>query len=174
MDKALKMLSDEHENILKVIDALLRECELLKRGKKIDANFFESAIDFIRNYADKFHHAKEEEILFSELSKDGVLVGCNPVQQMLYEHDLGRNFLSELQEGVKIGDKKNIIENVSGYASLLKEHIFKEDNILYPLADDVLSNDVKKKIFDRFVQTEKKFIKEKKKHTLFVEGLSSK
>src|SRR3989344_8754848 len=102
MDKALKMLSDEHENILKVIDALLRECELLKRGKKIDIDFFESAIDFIRNYADKFHHAKEEEILFSELSKDGVLVGCNPVQQMLYEHDLGRNFLSELQEGVKI------------------------------------------------------------------------
>ena len=174
MDKALKMLSDEHENILKVIDALLQECELLQKGKKIDADFFESIIDFIKNYADKFHHAKEEEILFSELNKDNVLAGCKPVQQMLYEHDLGRNFVGELENGIKGGDKKKIIENAGGYASLLKEHIFKEDNILYPMADDVLNNEVKKKIFNRFVQVEKKFIKEKKRYTLFAKSLSKK
>ncbi|MEK6816956.1 MAG: hemerythrin domain-containing protein, partial [Nanoarchaeota archaeon] len=66
--KATEILSEEHRHILKVIDAIEEECKALEAGKSLDKKFFLDAIDFIRNYADKFHHAKEEDILFEELN----------------------------------------------------------------------------------------------------------
>ena len=98
MESPTKILSDEHQNILKVINALIKECSDLESEKELDKAFFKRAIDFIRNYADKFHHAKEEEILFKELCKETAELHCNPVEQMLYEHELGRGFVKEMGE----------------------------------------------------------------------------
>src|SRR3989344_4575577 len=135
MDKAIKILVDEHKNILKLADALERECNEIKSGKIVNEDFFNKVIDFIRNYADKFHHAKEEDILFKEFCKEDNLakVHCNPVDQMLHEHDLGRTFVKGIEEGFKEKNKKKLFENVRGYAQLLREHIQKEDRILYPM-----------------------------------------
>ena len=146
-----KILSGEHKNIMKVIDALAKECSAIESGKKIDTAFFEKAIGFIRNYADKFHHAKEENILFKELS----LLHCNPVQQMLYEHDLGRGFVKGMEQALH-GNKAKLIENTMGYCQLLREHIFKEDNILYPMADESLAQKTKKSILERFARADAK------------------
>ena len=89
--KPTKILSEEHKNIIKIIEALNKECDSLESGKPLDKEFFIKAVDFIKNYADKFHHAKEEDILFKEFNKSQS--HCNPTEQMLYEHDLGRNFI---------------------------------------------------------------------------------
>ena len=70
--KPTKILSDEHQNILKVIDALAKECDVLESGKELDTEFFEKAISCIRSYVDKVHHAKEEDMLVVELCKDTV------------------------------------------------------------------------------------------------------
>jgi hemerythrin-like domain-containing protein len=78
MKKPTKILSDEHLNILKVIEALSQECDSIDSRKELDKDFFKNAIFFIRNYADRFHHAKEEDILFKELCKDSVEMHCNP------------------------------------------------------------------------------------------------
>lgn len=166
MSTVTKILSDEHKNILKVIDALSTECDNLESGGKINKDFFEKTIDFIRNYADKFHHAKEENILFVELNKDETQMHCNPTQQMLYEHDLGRKFVKELEKGVAENNKVKIIKNGRGYAELLREHIAKEDNVLYPMADEALNNKKQKLILDKF-----KKIKQDKKYILFLDKL---
>ena len=173
MTTALKILSDEHQNILKVTGALLKECDSLQSGNKIDKDFFKKAIDFIRSYADKFHHAKEEDILFVEMCKDEAKMHCNPTQQMLYEHDLGRDFIKKLGRGVEEDNNGVIIENARGYAHLLQEHIFKEENILYPMADEALKQNVKNEILEKFKQVEQRLIKEKEKHLLFLEELRS-
>jgi len=173
MTTALKILSDEHQNILKVTGALLKECDYLQSGNKIDKDFFKKAIDFIRSYADKFHHAKEEDILFVEMCKDEAKMHCNPTQQMLYEHDLGRDFIKKLGRGVEEDNNGVIIENARGYAHLLQEHIFKEENILYPMADEALKQKVKNEILEKFKQVEQRLIKEKEKHLLFLEELRS-
>jgi len=152
MKKTTTILSDEHKNILKVIGAVLKQCEEIEAGKEIDKDFFAKAVDFIRNYADKFHHAKEEDILFVELNKDGVLEHCNPIGQMLHEHDLGRGFVKGLSESVEKGDKAEAVKNARGYCELLQEHIFKEDNILYPMADEALKEDAQKEIAEKFAQ----------------------
>ena len=173
MTTALKILSDEHQNILKVTGALLKECDSLQSGNKIDKDFFKKAIDFIKSYADKFHHAKEEDILFVEMCKDEAKIHCNPTQQMLYEHDLGRDFIKKLGRGVEEDNNGVIIENARGYAHLLQEHIFKEENILYPMADEALKQKVKNEILEKFKQVEQRLIKEKEKHLLFLEELRS-
>ncbi len=154
MESPMKILSEEHQNILKVIDALTKECDSIESGGNINKNFFEKTIDFIRNYADKFHHAKEEKILFVELCKEEVRMPCNPVEQMLYEHDSGRRFVTGLEEGLKENNRAKIIDNARGYIHLLQEHIYKEDNILYPMATQALSQQAQQSILRRFKEVE--------------------
>ena len=166
-----KILSNEHKNILKVIESLGEEVDGLESDKKIDSKFFTKVIEFIRNYADKFHHAKEEDILFKEFCKEEENLHCNPVEQMLHEHELGRNFVKEMEEGVEESDKKKVIENATGYSSLLQEHIFKEDNILYPMADEALSPQVQKEMLKKFKQIEGEKKKDKEKYEKFAKGL---
>ncbi len=173
MEKPTTILSEEHQNILRVIDALIKESNALESDKKLNRDFFNQAIDFIRNYADKFHHAKEEDILFKELSKDTVEMHCNPIEQMLYEHNLGRNFVKGIEQGLKENNQNKITENAKGYSQLLQERILKEDNILYPMADEVLNQRIQESILKKFKQAEdEKFPKgTKEKYLSFVKEL---
>ena len=171
MDTPTKILAGEHKNILKVIDVLLKECDALKSGQELDKDFFEKTIEFIRGYADKFHHAKEEDILFVELCKDTVRMHCNPTEQMLHEHELGRNFVKNMEKGLEENNKNKIIENARGYSQLLQEHIYKEDNILYPMADEALSQEINEMMLNKFKKVEQKSIEENKKYLAFVEAL---
>ena len=165
MDEAIQILIDEHKNILKVIQALAEKC-----NEDFDKEFFVKSIDFIKNYADKFHHAKEEDILFKELCKDTVEMHCNPTQQMLHEHDIGRNFVKGMEEGLANNDEVKVKENARGYAQLLQEHIFKEDQILYPMANEALSLEVKKEILEKSKQVRLDF-PDVEKYLEFVKSL---
>ena len=172
MDKSINILVNEHKNILIVIDALLKECDGLESKKEINKDFFKKITEFIRGYADKFHHAKEEDILFIELCKDTVAMHCNPTQQMLYEHDLGRNFVKGLKKGLQENNPDEIIKNGRGYAELLKEHINKEDNILYPMAEEALDEKTKQIILKKFEEVEKKFVLENEKYLVLIKDLT--
>lgn len=154
MRSATKVLSDEHKNILKMIELLQAK---VSGWNKEDVR---KAIEFIRNYADKFHHAKEEDILFKEFGKSEN-IHCNPVEQMLFEHEQGRGFVKAIEEANEAGDKRKLEENAKNYAELLQQHIFKEDNILYPMTEDAIKD--KKAMINQFKKTdkEKKKIREK-------------
>ncbi len=155
--KATSILSDEHKNISKVVGALVAERDNLKSGGALDKEFFEKAVDFIKNYADKSHHAKEEDILFVEVHKDGVEMHCDPIPQMLHEHDEGRNCVKNIVDGLNEGDNEKIIAGTTGYTDLIKEHIFKEDNILYPMADDALNDQAQESMLEKFKEAANKF-----------------
>lgn len=167
MSKVTAILSQEHEIILKLINDLEQECDALTEGRPLNQTFFEQALDFIREYADQFHHAKEEEILFVELTKNSAQMHCNPIPQMLHEHDLGRDFAKGLAEGLKKRDRKKIVTNARGYAELLKDHIYKEDNILYPMADETLSDKDQQALLKKFAIADKKLAKVKNKYGAF-------
>ncbi|PJA86638.1 MAG: cation-binding protein [Candidatus Moranbacteria bacterium CG_4_9_14_3_um_filter_42_9] len=160
MEKQTRVLSREHEAILKVIKALERERDELKSGKKVNEEFFDKALEFIKNYADKFHHAKEENILFVEFCKNAHKAHCNPVEQMLYEHKLGREFVKGMEIAMKETDLDGIVKNAESYANLLEEHIFKEDTILYPMMDEVFDKKTQRLIAENAQAAEKKFKKE--------------
>ncbi len=144
----IQILNEEHQNILKMI-ALMRD-KSVNSDQELDQEFWEKAIFFIQNYADKFHHAKEEEILFKEINAKEESMHCNPVGQMLYEHELGRGLVKEMTAGLANGDKEKVISNALNYAQLLEEHIFKEDKILYPMAESAIDESSWKKIAVQF------------------------
>ncbi len=164
----IQILNKEHENILSVADVIEKECNGIKSGKELDKDFFNKAVDFIENYTDKFHHSKEEDILFKELCKPEAEMHCNPVDQMLYEHDIGRNFVKGIKEGIKKGDKEKIVENALGYVQLIREHIFKEDNILYPMSESALNKESKDSIQNRFEKVLKSMEEENKKYSKII------
>jgi hemerythrin-like domain-containing protein len=140
----IEKLEAEHQNILEGISLLQEGADRLEKGQKISADFFRKLIDFIRNYADKYHHAKEEDILFVRMEKAGFPSGTGPVGVMLFEHDQGRGFVSMIADAVEKYDSGDdsaagtIVENAHGYIHLLRQHIEKEDKVLYPMAANAL------------------------------------
>ena len=178
MEKATTILSEEHKHILKVIDSITKECEKIENENNIKKEFFNKAIDFIKNYADKFHHVKEENILFKELCKEEVegKMHCNPTQQMLHEHTIGREFVKGMIQSLEENNKKKLLENAIGYTNLLQDHIFKEDNILYPMADEVLTEEKQEEILVACEKAEKELFEKgtKEKYIELAEELSKK
>lgn len=165
----IEKLKAEHQNILKGINILQEGVDRLEKGDDISADFFRRLIDFIRNYADKYHHAKEEDILFVKMQKAGFPTNAGPVGVMLFEHDQGRGFVSKMADAVEkydTGDHaaiNTIVENARGYIYLLSLHIEKEDGVLYPMAADALGPsgiDAMQSDFDR-VEKEKTGTEEK-------------
>lgn len=93
-------------------------------------------IPFVREFADQYHHAKEENVLFKFMEKPGVLTHCNPLPQMNHEHDEGRKYIRGMQESLQQGDVNTALRFAYGWLQLLRDHISKEDNILYPMAEE--------------------------------------
>lgn len=155
-------LVEEHKLIKRMIDVLEKSVNRLEKGEKVAPVLFEQATNFIRNFADKFHHAKEEEILFKEMIKKGMPEKDSPVEAMLIEHDQGRDFVKgviKATKELKKGDKKataKIIRNARGYIELLREHIDKENDILYPLTERMFTENEKDKLIEEFKKAELK------------------
>ena len=152
-------LMDEHQLILKYIDLLAQYCD--RAQAQGDVSILNSKlgtfVDFIVSFADAYHHGKEEDVLFAYLGKPGVLTHCNPVQQMLHEHDLGRKFLQGMKQAGEQAALTALVENARAYGELLSQHIQKEDRILYRMAEQSLSDQQKGEILEAYQRAEEKF-----------------
>lgn len=157
-----RALVREHRLILRMIALLERNAQLTAAGGYGNYRFYLDGVGFIRNYADRFHHAKEEDILFEALVANGMPREHSPVAAMLMEHDQGRAFVSAMEAAARAAasgkpDQDRIIaENALGYAALLREHIAKEDDILYPLAERVIPAEKRDAIVDGYEAAEAK------------------
>lgn len=142
--KATQILMDEHRVIERVIAALERGAQLLQAGKPVRPGFFIEAAEFIKGFADGCHHKKEEGVLFISMSEHGVPVQGGPIGVMLAEHEQGRIYTRGMREAaqrLETGDtsaSSEVAQNALGYAALLRQHIYKEDHILFPMADQVI------------------------------------
>jgi hemerythrin-like domain-containing protein len=153
-----QVLMAEHELILEALDALEKKVAAIQTGAAPDRVYFEKAVEFLRGFADKCHHGKEEDLLFKRMAERGFPVQGGPIAVMLSEHQAGRAFIRGIAEGTaKLGTDpaatKQIAENARGYVDLLRAHIGKENNILFPMADRVLGPEDQaylSKEFERF------------------------
>ena len=147
-----QVMVDEHQLILRMITLVEHNTALLAAGKFRNWQFYLDAVDFIRNYADRFHHAKEEDVLFAELVKNGMPEKQSPIEAMHMEHDQGRAHVLAMEEaaqkalGGETGQTAVIVEHATGYAALLRGHIDKENDILYPLAERILPETVRNRM----------------------------
>ena len=157
-----KVMVDEHQLILRMIALVEQNTALLEQGKFRNWQFYLDAVDFIRNYADRFHHAKEEDVLFVELIKNGMPEKQSPIEAMHIEHDQGRAHVRAIEAAAQLamagetGQGAIIAEHAKGYAALLRGHIDKEANILYPLAERILPEEVRERMLAAYAVAEAK------------------
>ena len=157
MDTATKNLENDHELILRLIEVIVK----MTRADNFNIAHFEKAAYIIRNFADGFHHSKEENIFFPMLAKRGFSTRQGPVAVMIHEHTEGRDLVKKMSEAIdqfKEGDssaKEVIFYNALEYCKLLGSHISKENNILFRMADNALSDSDQLQLLSDFGDTEK-------------------
>lgn len=135
------MLLEEHAAILAVLDAAEQEVERLENGGAMRQSFWYGYLDFMTNYADRCHHRKEEDVLFSALEEAGLPREGGPTDQMRHEHELMRKGRSRLAELLTGDDIKAISDAVRSGINMLREHIAKENEALFPAARRLLSSE---------------------------------
>jgi hemerythrin-like domain-containing protein len=141
---AIETLMDEHRLIEKAIDALVAFSDEVRLKVTDDRAELGRFVTFIREFADGCHHGKEEDILFRAMIEAGFPRNGGPIAVMLLEHDQGRQHvaalkaLSEKAEPWTAEDRQRLADAAHGYANLLRQHIHKEDAILYPMAEQRL------------------------------------
>lgn len=146
----MKTLVDEHSLIkrwLALIPAVLKDLDL---EKEEDRQLILQGVDFIRSYADRFHHAKEEDILFQYFDKN-----LDILQVMIQDHITGRSHVKAVVEGVEHKNKDEVLEHLTAYRNLLRQHIKKEDEILFPWMEKQLSLTQIGGLFSRFQETDR-------------------
>jgi hemerythrin-like domain-containing protein len=155
MERASDVLMSEHRNIERVLRVLEVAAVKVESGQELPADVFRKAVDFVRGYADGCHHSKEEQTLFPLLEERGV-PRQGPIGVMLNEHELGRQYVAAIADaidGYERGDAESaqaIAENARNYAGLLRLHIMKEDNVLFRMSDQALSDEDQKRLLARF------------------------
>lgn len=155
-----RALVNEHRLILRMIALLENNAARTAGGSYTNWQFYLDGVDFIRNYADRFHHAKEEDVLFEALIKNGMPRENSPIAAMLMEHDQGRAFVKSMESAAlealagRSGREQTIADNALAYAALLREHISKEDEILYPLAERVIPDTMRDGIIAGYAAAE--------------------
>jgi hemerythrin-like domain-containing protein len=153
-------LVHEHDLIKRMLTLLERNAPRTEEGSYSDYRFYLDGVDFIRNYADRFHHAKEEDVLFAALIASGMPREHSPVAAMLMEHEQGRAFVMAMEEAAqaalagKPGQERLIAANALAYVALLREHIAKEDDILYPLAERIIPAEGREEILAGYGRAE--------------------
>lgn len=161
--KPIEDLKTEHEGILLMLDVLERMSERIVAGKSVPTDHLKQVLDFLQVFADNCHHGKEERLLFSAMEAAGVPKEGGPLAVMLSEHGRGRLFIGEMKDLVSSyekGDSGALLVFTTPalqYVDLLRSHIWKENSVLFPLAEKAVPADKLKLIgeqFDRFEKEE--------------------
>lgn len=149
-------LIHEHKAIKVMLSIMGRIAENIRNDISVDTNDIENIVDFLRTFADKCHHGKEENVLFPAMVEAGIPKEGGPIGVMLHEHTLGRGYIKEIStatEQFKTGNTEAILliaDNLSGYINLLHNHIQKEENVLFPMAEKVLTTMKQNEIYEQF------------------------
>ena len=152
MITATQNLENDHVSILKLIDVMNAMAKLP------DANIshLEEVVELIRKFADGLHHAKEETLLFPLMGEKGFSTQQGPVAVMLMDHEQGRAFVRGMADQIQfyksgqLSALNLVFDNMNGYSELLTNHIAKENNILFRMADNVFTTEDQQSLITKF------------------------
>ncbi len=150
MDQSMKILYDEHEIIINAIDAAGSVKTLIEKDPALYEKTVRDLIVFFRNYADKFHHHKEEEILFPEMNKKNELLADGIIKEMFDNHDEFRSMIKKIEKHL---DEKNYPlaeKQLEKYGEELMNHIAVENDEVFQMAESLFDGSELEKILGRF------------------------
>jgi hemerythrin-like domain-containing protein len=159
VSKAIDDLKHDHEAIisaLRVLDQIIIDIGKGSQPERVDLVNF---VNFLKEFADKCHHGKEEGILFPALTQAGIPERGGPVGVMLSEHLLGRELIKKMERALgNAPDYKKFATAAKEYVSLLQSHIEKENNVLFPIAERTLDAARLESLYESFEEHEEKVI----------------
>jgi hemerythrin-like domain-containing protein len=159
--KPTEDLIAEHNGVLVALQILEKvEAALGAKNEQAPVHLGQ-LLDFFKGFVDRCHHGKEEDVLFPELEQRGVKREGGPIGVMLMEHDAGRGRVRAMSEGLdrlrrgEVDAVTTIRDNAAAYRELLAAHIHKENNVLFPMADRLVPDDVAATLAEKFEEIER-------------------
>lgn len=156
MNSPTEMLEAEHRVIARIVGITPLLAERLEEGGVIKPDILQGIVEFMRIYADKCHHGKEEDLLFPALGEKGVpMQGC-PIGALVADHVSGRSLVRRLAESAEAYVRnepeayEGLIGSLRGIADLYPGHIWKEDYLLFPMTNKVLNPDELDALYSEF------------------------
>ncbi|MBU0672844.1 MAG: hemerythrin domain-containing protein [Candidatus Margulisbacteria bacterium] len=166
----------EHRLIERMIAQMERQLNEIKKENGVDVGFIDVAVDFLRSYADRCHHGKEEDILFKALAKKPLSAEHKRImEELIKEHVLGRGNASKLKEAKESYAKGNknalsdVIANLEILVKFYPKHIEKEDKHFFIPCMDYFDKKEQAIMLEEYWEFDKKLIHEK--YNNIVEGL---
>ena len=153
-------LVHEHEIVKHALTILEQISAKLDAGDALNVEHLSRLFEFLTEFVDKCHHGKEEDVLFPMMSQTGSPPVKPMIAQMLSEHDAGRAFIKNMKQAFaqyQAGTAdagREFGQNANGYIELLRAHIAKEDGILYPFAETLLTDAQQAKLVEGFERIE--------------------
>ncbi|MGP8153948.1 MAG: hemerythrin domain-containing protein [Smithella sp.] len=166
--KPIGPLMWEHRLIEKMLNSMMRHIDQVEKTKKVNPLIIDMAVDFVRTYADRTHHGKEEEILFRDLAKKNLISELKKtMQELLDEHIWGRKTTAALvaaKEKYLQGDEEKLPEIISiarELGNFYPKHIEKEDKHFFYPCQEYFNKDEQGKMLAEFWEFDRKMIHEK-------------
>lgn len=160
----------EHRLIMRMISLIGKEAMSIEKHNVVNQSFIRSVVDFIRVYADRTHHGKEEDILFRDLAgKQLSPVDAGIMNELIQEHVFGRvttDEIAALADAYQKGDASalpRIATTLRKFADFYHWHIDKEDDVFFPLAMTYLSESEQKSMLVEFTEFDANLIHDKYK-----------
>jgi len=154
--QSVERLVAEHDLIERGLTLLEKAVARIEAGQPLPEGFPQWAPRFFQQFADQCHHAKEEDVFFPVLKQRGIPEQGGPIGVMLYEHGLGRDCVGRMREASQAQpfDARTFADAARQYIPLLRQHIFKENNVLFRMAEQVMSEADDADVTGRFSQVE--------------------
>lgn len=172
-------LIHEHKYILKVVHGISVFDAALERNEPVDVELIRGVVQFMREFADQCHHAKEEKILFPAMADKGVpSTGC-PLEGLLNEHVKGRQLVGVLDRANEAyaagaaGAAEDLRTAIGGIQKLYPNHIWKEDEMVFPMAAKLFTANEMAKLAVDFAAAEQQFGKEHDRYVTFANGMEA-
>ena len=157
-----EILEDEHRLIIRVVNALSIFAQSMEEGWDVEEETFNELIEFMRIFAEKWHHAKEEDVLFPLLIARGVpATGC-PLAHLTMEHKKANNFVADIVkslEAYRKGDvdaRNAVIQGLRNLSAYYINHIWNEDNMLFPMANRFLRKEDQQVLLKEFARIDER------------------
>ncbi len=162
MNNPIDVLLCEHEIILCAIKKTLLFEPLIENDKTMFKAELKKMIVFFRNYADKYHHAKEEDILFPEMNKKNEILSDGVIKEMFDNHENFREHLLQVELFLKDNEFKMAFSEFEKYASALKDHIAVENEEVFQIAETLFDERELEKIYFKFMDSDSEIGSEEK------------
>lgn len=163
--QTIETLMHEHKMIEHGLAVLQAVAGRVQKGEEVPTGRVGELLKFFQVFADKCHHAKEEGVLFPAIEERGIPRDGGPIGVMLYEHDRGRGYVRQMVDALPrlsedAAAKEQFVSGANHFVALLSEHIFKENNILFRMAESVLSDEDDQRLMEQFERHEREVVGE--------------